>query len=289
VPAITDGARGQVLDAREGGRRRRAHQRDGASETDDDSGRVTRSGAAARAGCADSGLRRTAQQGGARSRRRIGEAKQRWVGKLGVGCLGKTCSSCGRKIGVLAREKLRSERFWEEKQRPPGSWRMGPTRRRRQCSTRGRAHEQAAAAAALHTGERLRAGRAARAGWGWQARLAGLGRLARARGGAGVGRGASEVGSWAEQRAGPRGSSGAVGRAGGKNRELGRALSWPTREGWRGWAEGEERGGKGGRGWAARNGPGKGAGPLFLFPFSSSFLSVFYLFQFNSMHKQMIN
>jgi hypothetical protein len=83
-------------------------------------------------------------------------------------------------------------------------------------------------------------------------------------------------------------------RAGGS-----RARRWLARElGRRGagrasWAAGAELGrcrrAGGGEEWAARNGPGKGAGPLFLFPFSSFFLSVFYLFQFNSMHKQMIN
>ena len=84
----------------------------------------TRRGAAARAGCADRGLRRTAQQGGARSRRRIGEAKQRWVRKLGVGCLGKTYSSCGRKIGVLAREKCAASGSGKKNSGllDPGAW-----------------------------------------------------------------------------------------------------------------------------------------------------------------------
>jgi hypothetical protein len=55
------------------------------------------------------------------------------------------------------------------------------------------------------------------------------------------------------------------------------------------WAEGERKRGEGGRGWAGRNGPGREAGLNSVFPFLFFFLSLFYLFQFNSMHTQMIN
>jgi hypothetical protein len=47
APAITDGACGQALNARERGRRRRAHRQDGAPGTDDDSRQVTQLQAAA--------------------------------------------------------------------------------------------------------------------------------------------------------------------------------------------------------------------------------------------------
>jgi hypothetical protein len=81
-------------------------------------------------------------------------------------------------------------------------------------------------------------------------------------------------------------------------RELGRtARGWGgpqhawAREGAQAlWAErGERKRGEGGRGWAGRNGPGREAGLNSVFPFLFFFLSFFYLFQFNSMHTQMIN
>jgi hypothetical protein len=73
---------------------------------------------------------------------------------------------------------------------------------------------------------------------------------------------AHEGGSW--RGAGARGG----------NRELGRALSWPTREGWRGWAEGEEREGKGGAGGLPEMGQGRGLGHFSFF----LFLPLFFLF-----------
>jgi hypothetical protein len=93
---------------------------------------------------------------------------------------------------------------------------------------------------------RARAG-AGRRGWlGWAAlRARGgagarpprswAGALAARAGEAGVGRDASEAGSWAEQRAGPRGSSSAVGRAGGG--EEGEGGGWRAGPGKGGWAE----------------------------------------------------
>jgi hypothetical protein len=113
----------------------------------------------------------------------------------------------------------------------------------------------------------------------WRARLAGLalaGPLACARGGermarwAGArwGRGCGaldrceELG-WAATRAGPRGSSGAGGKAGSWAAAVGRAG---------GGRRGEREGG-----WAKIH-----------FSFSFLFLSLFYLFQFDTMRKQMI-
>jgi hypothetical protein len=130
----------------------------------------------------------------------------------------------------------------------------------------------AAAAGALHAPScaqgRVRAllGQARRGdlGWGWlgpRLRAGPRGRRVRAGGGVCAVRWAAAVRlGWAVARAGPRGSVGAVGRAGG----------------------GKERGKGGWRGGPA--GPGKGAGLKFI----SLFLSLFYLFQFDIMRKQMI-
>jgi hypothetical protein len=117
---------------------------------------------------------------------------------------------------------------------------------------------------ALHASERSKgalraAGRAA-----WARRWLGLGCFARAR----VGAGAGPPWSWAAR--GPTWGGWRGGLAGEKP-EAGPPRSWPTRErvGAVGRA-GRKRGG-GGRGWAGRNGPGKGVGPLFLFLFPSLF------------------
>eukprot|EP00267_Zea_mays_P048551 XP_020401129.1 spidroin-1-like [Zea mays] len=207
----------------------------------------------------DAALRRRGrrERGEARLRRRIGETKQRWVRKLGVGCLGKTCSGCGRKIGVLARENCAASGSGKKNSGllDPGAWVPlggGDSAPRADVRAMG-AH--AGGGGGLHAGERLRAGAryarlgclraragAGRRGWlGWaalRARGGGeRGKLELGRRGAGLARWLrARRGSWdGPRRAGPRGSAGAVGRAGGK-------------------------GEKGKGGWAGQAGPGRELG-----------------------------
>jgi hypothetical protein len=142
----------------------------------------------------------------------------------------------------------------------------------------------------------VRAGsvRAGRHGWatrrarqlgcavGAEAREMGRGAGLQARAG-GAGRGREWAGA---ARAHERGGR----MARGENRELGRtARMGPQEERWREWAGGggEKRGGRGerlGRPSWAREGVGLKSISLFLF----LFLSLFYLFQFDIMRKQMI-
>jgi hypothetical protein len=237
----------------------------------------TRRGAAARAGYADRGLRRMAQQGGARSRRwrgqRAGFGERRRAGRLlarsrrrnwttGAGSIGfgngvRDCStgSSHRRLGKTYSSCLAPWRAGPAEQAATGA--EPPLRSRADvgahAGARGRRAEDRASAAGggggLHAGEQLRTGKryalaTRRARWaaawaaGWGAALAGPPR-----------------------RAGPRKSAGAGG--GGEGQGLGRAL----------WAErGKKEGGKGARvGWPKWAREGGWAETCFLLFFSIYF------------------
>jgi hypothetical protein len=160
-------------------------------------------------------------------------------------------------LGDVVGEKNCAEPFWGRKTVLPASWRVGPTGRRRQQARCALLLARSCARA-----QRTRLGRGA------------LGVLAI---GPSAGGGACALG-WL----GRAGGGGAGWRAAG----LARTRAHEERVG-AGGPRGRKRG-REERGWAGRDGPGKGAGLKFISPFSFLFLSLFYLFRFDIMRKQMI-
>jgi hypothetical protein len=161
-------------------------------------------------------------------------------------------------LGDVVGEKNCAEPFWGRKTVLPASWRVGPTGRRRQQARCARLLARSCARA-----QRTRLGRGV------------LGVLA-------IGSSADGRGARVElARPGWR-RGGAGWRAAG----LARTRAHEERVG-AGGPRGRKRG-REERGWAGRDGPGKGAGLKFISPFSFLFLSLFYLFRFDIMRKQMI-